>query len=63
METQSKPNEGFNNNTSSLHVSGQGHGELLQLEHFSYLCRAAKGSLNQAIASSAVSSGSSSVMA
>jgi hypothetical protein len=34
-----------------------------KLEHFSYFCRAAKGSLNQAIASSAVSSGSSSVMA
>jgi len=33
------------------------------LEHFSYFCRAVKGSLNQAIASSAVRSGSSSVMA
>jgi len=34
-----------------------------RLEHFSYFCRAVKGSLNQAIASSAVRSGSSSVMA
>jgi hypothetical protein len=33
------------------------------LERFSYCCRAAKGSLNQAFASSAVMSGSSSVMA
>ncbi len=33
------------------------------LEHFSYCCRALKGSLNQAFASSAVSSGSSSAMA
>src|SRR5271165_1385295 len=36
---------------------------LEELEHFSYFCRAVKGSLNQAIASSAVRSGSSSVMA
>jgi hypothetical protein len=33
------------------------------LEHFSYCCRALKGSLNQAFASCAVSSGSSSAMA
>jgi hypothetical protein len=33
------------------------------LEHFSYYCRALRGSLNQAFASSAVSSGSSSAMA
>jgi acetate kinase len=33
------------------------------LEHLSYFCRALKGSLNQAFASSAVSIGSSSVMA
>ena len=33
------------------------------LEHFSYWCRALKGSLNQAFASSAVRSGSSSAMA
>jgi hypothetical protein len=33
------------------------------LEHFSYYCRAENGSLNQALASSAVSSGSSSAMA
>jgi hypothetical protein len=35
----------------------------LGLEHFSYCCRAAKGSLNHAFASSVVMSGSSSVMA
>jgi hypothetical protein len=34
-----------------------------RLEHFSYCCRALKGSLNQAFASAAVSSGSSSAMA
>ena len=33
------------------------------LEHFSYCCRVSKGSLNQAFASSAVRSGSSSAMA
>jgi len=37
--------------------------DLKTLEHFSYCCRALKGSLNQAFASSAVSSGSSSAMA
>jgi len=36
---------------------------LIRVEHFSYCCRALKGSLNQAFASCAVSSGSSSAMA
>jgi hypothetical protein len=35
----------------------------IYLEHFSYCCRASKGSLNQAFASSAVSRGSSCAMA
>jgi purine-binding chemotaxis protein CheW len=34
METQNKVNETTANNTASLHVSGQGHGELLQLVSF-----------------------------
>jgi CRP-like cAMP-binding protein len=36
---------------------------MAELEHFSYCCRASKGSLNQAFASSVVMSGSNSVMA
>src|ERR1039457_6122923 len=39
------------------------HEPARELEHFSYYCRAENGSLNQALASSAVSSGSSSAMA
>ena len=37
--------------------------QIWHLEHFSYCCRAENGSLNHALASSAVSSGSSSAMA